>query len=489
MAETSVQGGNSTGPAAIATFTDAAGNQTQLVSLVDGIASGGHAQDVIGPTNETAPGTDTAQSGLNGRLQRVAQRLSSIIGLLPTSLTGSGNLKIAVVESTITQPVSGTVGVSGSIGGTVTVGGTAAISGTVTANAGTNLNTSLLALEAGGNLATIAGRLPTALTVSGNFKTALVESTITQPVSGTVGISGSIGGTVTVGGTAAISGTVTANAGTNLNTSLLAIESGGNLATIVARLPTALTGSGNLKTAIVEITATQPVSGTVGISGSIGGTVTIGGTATISGTVTANAGTNLNTSLLALESGGNLATIVGRLPTSLTVGASALKIGHIYATPSSTLTRAGGTVPYAANQLIANSLSGGTALVVPSFTAVTGSVGTGRIFRTRLSTNGTAGMANVQLQVALWGSAPTFTNGDQTAFSVTTGAANFMGTFTVQLTQAGDGAYGVAAPDIGQQLNFALASGTAIYWTLQTLTAFTPAAGQTFTLVPEIEQE
>src|SRR5579862_2735610 len=36
---------------------------------------------------------------------------------------------------------------------------------------------------------------------------------------------------------------------------------------------------------------------------------TITGTATVSGTVTANAGTNLNTSALALETGGNLATI------------------------------------------------------------------------------------------------------------------------------------------------------------------------------------
>jgi hypothetical protein len=37
----------------------------------------------------------------------------------------------------------------------------------------------------------------------------------------------------------------------------------------------------------------------------------VSGTVTISGTVTANAGTNLNTSALALESGGNLATIAG----------------------------------------------------------------------------------------------------------------------------------------------------------------------------------
>lgn len=36
---------------------------------------------VIGATNETAPASDTAASGLNGRAQRVAQRLTSLIAL------------------------------------------------------------------------------------------------------------------------------------------------------------------------------------------------------------------------------------------------------------------------------------------------------------------------------------------------------------------------------------------------------------------------
>lgn len=40
----------------------------------------------LGSLTETAPATDTASSGLNGRMQRVAQRITSLIGLLPTSL-------------------------------------------------------------------------------------------------------------------------------------------------------------------------------------------------------------------------------------------------------------------------------------------------------------------------------------------------------------------------------------------------------------------
>lgn len=53
----------------------------------------------IGGVTETAPATDTASSGVNGRLQRIAQRLTSLIGLLPTALTGSGNLKTAILEA------------------------------------------------------------------------------------------------------------------------------------------------------------------------------------------------------------------------------------------------------------------------------------------------------------------------------------------------------------------------------------------------------
>lgn len=40
----------------------------------------------IGAVDETAPASDTAASGLNGRMQRIAQRITSLIGLLPASL-------------------------------------------------------------------------------------------------------------------------------------------------------------------------------------------------------------------------------------------------------------------------------------------------------------------------------------------------------------------------------------------------------------------
>lgn len=60
----------------------------------------------IGLTNEAAPGTDTAAAGLNGRLQRIAQRLTSLIALLPTALTAFGALKTGPAEGTATVTVT-----------------------------------------------------------------------------------------------------------------------------------------------------------------------------------------------------------------------------------------------------------------------------------------------------------------------------------------------------------------------------------------------
>lgn len=60
------------------------------------------AQDtLIGAVNETAPATDTASSGTNGRLQRIAQRLTSLIALLPASLgqkTSAASLAVTLAS-------------------------------------------------------------------------------------------------------------------------------------------------------------------------------------------------------------------------------------------------------------------------------------------------------------------------------------------------------------------------------------------------------
>jgi hypothetical protein len=55
---------------------------------------------LLGNVVETAPVTDVASSGLNGRLQRIAQRLTSLISLFPTSLgTKTAKNSLAVTHS------------------------------------------------------------------------------------------------------------------------------------------------------------------------------------------------------------------------------------------------------------------------------------------------------------------------------------------------------------------------------------------------------
>lgn len=76
-------------------------------------------------------------------------------------------------------------------------------------------------------------------------------------------------------------------------------------------------GTGNITTLgmiLSVLPAALGVGGGLKVDGSgtalpVSGSVTVSGTATVSGSVTANAGTNLNTSALALEAGGNLANI------------------------------------------------------------------------------------------------------------------------------------------------------------------------------------
>lgn len=138
------------------------------------------------------------------------------------------------------------------------------VDGSVTANAGTNLNTSALALEAGGNLAGVKTDTGTIAedTTSIDGKTPALGQALEAASVPVVLPAGQI---TTLTPPAAITG--------------FAVESGGNLDTIA------------------------------GDTTSIDGKITACDTGSIAGTVTANAGTNLNTSALALEAGGNLAGV------------------------------------------------------------------------------------------------------------------------------------------------------------------------------------
>lgn len=123
---------------------------------------------IVGALTETAPATDTASSGLNGRLQRIAQRLTSLIALLPAALGAGGGLKVD--GSGTPLPVSGTV--------TANVGtGTLAVSATS------------LPLPTGAATATLqGGGLPAALgqgTMAQSLKVAVASDQSAIPTGST----------------------------------------------------------------------------------------------------------------------------------------------------------------------------------------------------------------------------------------------------------------------------------------------------------------
>lgn len=95
----------------IALVPTSLGAKTAAASFAVTIATDDVLVAQVGGVTETAPASDTASSGLNGRLQRIAQRLTSLIALLPTSLgqkTMANGLAVTIAsdQSALTTQLS-----------------------------------------------------------------------------------------------------------------------------------------------------------------------------------------------------------------------------------------------------------------------------------------------------------------------------------------------------------------------------------------------
>jgi hypothetical protein len=182
-----------------------------------------------------------------------------------------------------------------------------------------------------------------------------------------------------------------------------------------------------------------------------------------------------------LNGSGAAVPVAAATPFPVTAGVSAS-----ITNPTSVLTRPADTSAYAQNDLIASSTTAGS-VVVPSF-AIANTAGGAAIHRLQLATNKTSGWDGVVLRVRLWTTAPTYTNGDNGAWAVATGAAGALGSFDITLAQYADGASGRGIPAVGTVIHVKLASGTSIFWDVQytSAAALTPASGQTFTLTAEV---
>lgn len=79
-----------------------------------------------GALTESAPATDTGSSGINGRLQRVAQRLTSLIALLPSALV-SGRLDVNIGAAPATVTTAGGKTNNNAVPGATNVGSLPAV--------------------------------------------------------------------------------------------------------------------------------------------------------------------------------------------------------------------------------------------------------------------------------------------------------------------------------------------------------------------------
>lgn len=226
----------------------------------------------------------TLDPGSGGDTIRAVEKNSVDTPVTLIDVGGSGGESL--IGDGATMPISGTVAISGTV--PVSIAATVTISGTVTANAGTNLNTSSLALESGGNLASINTKTPA---LGQALAAASVPVVLTADQISTLTPLATVAATQSGSWTVGISGTVPLPTGAATEVTLASIDTktpalGQALA--AASVPVVLTAA--------QVSTLTPLA-------------TVAVTQSGSWTVTANAGTDLNTSALALESGGNLAAI------------------------------------------------------------------------------------------------------------------------------------------------------------------------------------
>jgi hypothetical protein len=164
----------------------------------------------------------------------------------------------------------------------------------------------------------------------------------------------------------------------------------------------------------------------------------------------------------------------------------------LWATPSlaaSSFTLPATTTAYTAGQLMANSATGAS-VVVPSFN-INSMAGSSDIVlhRGQLWINDTTASSwnGQKITIDLWSVAPTFTTGDRSTFSPTTGTANHMAAFTCTMSLIyGDGVWGECSINTGSALIISGNNPTQIFWTATALSGSgTTGASKTVQFIPE----
>lgn len=287
-------------------------------NLMVNVAAGGGSGGTSSTFGVAFPGTGTAAGASDGT--NMKPLLVDASGYLEVNVkAGSGSGLSVTDEATFTAGTSNFVPGGGVFNDSVAAL-TSGQQGTqrLTPNRGLHIN---IRNNSGTELATSTNPLQVSLANTAANSTAVKVdgSAVTQPVSltsttitGTVAISASslplptgAAADSSVTGLQVAQGSTTS--GQKGGLTLGAVTTAAPTYTTAQTSPLSLDTSGNLRTTTILGAGASVIGHVITDTGS---TTAVTGTVTISGTVTANAGTNLNTSLLALESGGNLATIV-----------------------------------------------------------------------------------------------------------------------------------------------------------------------------------
>lgn len=151
---------------------------------------------------------------------------------------------------------------------------------------------------------------------------------------------------------------------------------------------------------------------------------------------------------------------------------------------SASFSRPADTTAYATGDLVANSTTAGN--VVPMvLSAARTTDGRGMIRRARLKKTGTS-ISNASFRIHLYKNAPTVTNGDNSAWLTT--ESLYLGAIDVTMDKVfSDAAKGIGVPNSGSEIVFDPSDGTQnIFALLEARGAYTPASGETFTLLLEV---
>lgn len=163
------------------------------------------------------------------------------------------------------------------------------------------------------------------------------------------------------------------------------------------------------------------------------------------------------------------------------------------ANPTSTFTFPATTPTYAALNLVANNATAGS-VTVSSFTATATAACSFDLALIKLSINNTGtgpgtGVDGWNLTLRTWTAAPTYVNGDAAAYRVATGGAGQIGQYTCTLTQYDDAATGMCATAPGWPSSVKLASGSTVYWDLQSNGVVTRQVSKVVTVTPMLKQD